>query len=265
MTLGRSTKLTSTQKSQIQQFRNITSTSEKVATEYLKKSNWELDSAVDDYYNSTGGNLAVSSTSKEMEESFEKYKNASNNVDEETKNNITLDGILELAKDLGTDPESDPSLLVLFFKLGCKTPYNITPDEWKTGMSELSVNKFDQLKKKLTQVKNDIYNDQYQYKEFYNYVFDYSLEEGAKTLPADLAIGQWKLILKGKFKHLEQWCKFIEEQFKKAITRDTWQLFLDFTRTVSCENDYKDYDADSGAWPVAIDDYVEWYHKNYKK
>ncbi|KAG2393904.1 hypothetical protein C9374_003668 [Naegleria lovaniensis] len=260
-----STKLTSSQKSVVQQFRNITSTSEKVATEYLKKSNWELDRAVDDYYNSTGGSLSSSaSTSKEMEQAFDKYKQLSNNTNEETINNITLDGILALAKDLDTDPESDPLLFVLFYKLGCKTAYNITPDEWKQGMSELKITKFDQLKKKIQQVKQDIYNDANQFKEFYEYVFDYSLEEGAKTVPPDVAIGQWKLVLKGKYKFLDVWCEYIEKVFKKAITADTWKLFLDFTKNYP-SGDYKDYDADAGAWPVAIDDFCVYHQEKLKK
>src|SRR3989338_2765070 len=144
-------KLNSTQKNTLQQFRNITSTSEKVGQEFLKKSNWELDRAVDDYYNSTNGGLSSASLSKEMEEAFEKYKQASNNTNEDTINNITLDGILELAKDLDTDPESDPLLFILFYKLGCKLAYNITLDEWKQGMGELKVTKIDQLKKKIGQ------------------------------------------------------------------------------------------------------------------
>jgi len=202
-------------------------------------------------------------TSKEMEAAFEKYKQASNNTNEETINNITLDGILALAQDLDIDPESDPALFVLFFKLNCKLGYNITPEEWKQGMSELKVTKFDQLKKKLVQTKQEVYADATQFKEFYDYVFDYSLEQGAKTVPADIAVGQWKLILKGKYKFLDLWCEFVEKCFKKAITADTWRLFLDFTKTFP-DGDYKDYDADAGAWPVVIDDFCV-YHQEKKK
>lgn len=65
----------------------------------------------------------------------------------------------------------------------------------------------------------------------------------------------WQLTLAKRFPHLEKWNKFIEEKQIKAITKDVWDMLLTFFNSV--DKDMGDYDED-GAWPVVIDDFVEW-------
>ena len=43
----------------------------------------------------------------------------------------------------------------------------------------------------------------------------------------------------------------------QVVTKDVWDMLLTFLNDVSQE-DMADYD-DEGAWPVLIDDYVEWF------
>jgi len=52
----------------------------------------------------------------------------------------------------------------------------------------------------------------------------------------------WQLLLGGQFPLLDQWCQFVQEHYKKAISRDTWNLLLDFSRNV--KSDMSNYDAD---------------------
>jgi DCN1-like protein 1/2 len=56
----------------------------------------------------------------------------------------------------------------------------------------------------------------------------------------DIAIAFWNLLLEGKFKHLTMWEEYLLEHHKKSISKDTWNLFLDFIRT--CGEDFGEYD-----------------------
>jgi len=85
------------------------------------------------------------------------------------------------------------------------------------------------------------------------------------------AIALWEMTLKDKFSAFDHWVKFVKEVHKKPVSKDTWQLLYEFSKT-----DLSKYN-DSGAfstpfivalrscgpclhleaWPVLIDEFVE--------
>jgi len=172
------------------------------------------------------------------------------------------DGIMQFASDVGVDP-MDVHLLVMFYKLNCSQQYEITEDEWVKGFAKLGMETFAKMKQKIPKLKEEI-KDTNEFNAFYLFCFNYMKQsKDQRSLPVETAVPTWKLIMQGKYNYLNEWCDFIENVFKKAITLDTWKSFLEFTRDSSFKN-FKTFDLENAAYPTAIDDFVEYMRKKEK-
>ncbi|KAL3597057.1 hypothetical protein D5086_008694 [Populus alba] len=111
---------------------------------------------------------------------------------------------------------------------------------------------FDELLKLMS--KLELMADFSEFSRFYDFVFFMCRENGQKNITVNKAVTAWKLILAGRFRLLNQWCDFVQENQRHNISEDTWQQVLAFSRCV--HENLEGYDPE-GAWPVLIDDFVE--------
>ncbi|KAJ6928227.1 hypothetical protein NC651_012053 [Populus alba x Populus x berolinensis] len=102
--------------------------------------------------------------------------------------------------------------------------------------------------------KLELMADFSEFSRFYDFVFFMCRENGQKNITVNKAVTAWKLILGGRFRLLNQWCDFVQENQRHNISEDTWQQVLAFSRCV--HENLEGYDPE-GAWPVLIDDFVE--------
>ena len=86
------------------------------------------------------------------------------------------------------------------------------------------------------------------------------MEGTHKTLDKDLVIALMDLTLKGRIDSnrlltFQEFLTSTKDTSYNRITLDQWMSFLDFS--LECP-DLSQYDEESSAWPVLIDDYVDY-------
>ncbi|KAJ3099786.1 Ubiquitin carboxyl-terminal hydrolase 48 [Phlyctochytrium planicorne] len=97
------------------------------------------------------------------------------------------------------------------------------------------------MKEAIPRLRQDL-DDPTRFKDLYQFTFNFAKAEGQRSLTLDVAVAYWSLLLKDRFEHLDDWIEFVTDHYKKSISKDTWNLFLDFVRT--SEKDFKNHDSD---------------------
>lgn len=242
------------QKKALKEFKTVVSgVSDKVATEYLKKVNYNVERALDAYYQSNKTNTFTPSTPKadksKLNKLFDKYAGDGKEKDKMSDEKLGL-----FFKDGGIDAEKDAcTTLALAWKLKGKTLGEFSRTEFVDGFSNLGVDSIKGIQQELQTIKSSLSNKQ-TFKEFYEWLFTFIKDdEERKVLELEPAIEMMGLVLKEQFQLLDKYVDFLRKTKVKAITQDVWTQTLEFAREV--KPDLSDFDAD-GAWPGVLDDFV---------
>jgi DCN1-like protein 1/2 len=249
---------TPAQKKALKEFKAVTNTSDKVATEALKKTNWDLERALDGFFNKGGeakaSGFSFGSDSKvdktKLGKIFDKYAGTT----EKDKDLMFDEKLAEYLKAIGVDPEGAASLGVAW-RLKCKALGAIKRAEFLDGWANLGIDSIDKMQTQAKEIAKTLENKT-DFKEFYRWLFDFVKVEGdRKTIEVGTAVDMWNLVLTKHFTLLPKFLKFLESQGTKTVSHDLWTMLFEFARDV--KPDLSNYDAD-GAWPADIDAFVEY-------
>ncbi|XP_031550374.1 DCN1-like protein 4 isoform X2 [Actinia tenebrosa] len=172
---------------------------------------------------------------------------------------IGPDGIEKLCRDLAVDPEN-VVMLVVAWKLQAETLGYFKFNEWSKGMGNMECDSTAKLQARLSSLTT-ILRDNPTFKKIYRYAFDFCRNHEQRTLDIDTAMAMLKVLLNGKWSLIDHFLEFMQQSKYKVINRDQWCNVLEFSRSIS--TDLSNYDED-GAWPVLMDEFVEWYRTKYQ-
>ncbi|ORY51495.1 dcun1d1 protein [Rhizoclosmatium globosum] len=263
------------QKEKAKQFASFTGADEKTAAKYLTAAGWKLEQACDQYFQDQSANpskskASTSTTSKSGDKAkigklFDIYKGMElktvlylllTHFEEMDEDIIGVEGTEKLCQDLEVDP-TEAVTLVLANHLKCENMCEFKRNGWVDGWSKLGCETVEDMKKAVVDMRSEL-DDPTRFRELYIYTFNFAKAENQKSLDKDTAIAFWQLLFSNKYKYIDLWLEFLEDH-KNAISRDTWIQFLDFTQKYS--TNLEGYE-DDGAWPVLIDEFVEFVQEN---
>lgn len=181
--------------------------------------------------------------------------------DEDDPTIISMEGISNFCDQLGIDVCSDIRIMVLLWKLGAgkESPQQISKKEWIQGCVHLHIESTDQFQQMLPSLDPG-FLDRSEFKSFYKFCFQFSRQGKQTTLEKELVVETLQLVLRNHVdpERLRTFHEFLtkstDESYKR-ITMDQWSSFLDFC--YECP-DLSEYDEATSAWPVLIDDYVDY-------
>ncbi|CAO2639679.1 DCN1-like protein 4, partial [Lemmus lemmus] len=164
------------------------------------------------------------------------------------------EGMEKFCEDIGVEPEN-VVMLVLAWKLDAQNMGYFTLQEWLKGMTALQCDTTEKLRATLDYLRS-LLNDTTNFKLIYRYAFDFAREKDQRSLDINTAKCMLGLLLGKIWPLFPVFHQFLEQSKYKVINKDQWCNVLEFSRTISL--DLSNYDED-GAWPVLLDEFVEWY------
>lgn len=168
------------------------------------------------------------------------------------------DGMEKFCEDIGVEPENIV-MLVLAWKMGAKHMGFFSEEEWLHGLTSLQCDSIQKIQGKLDYLRS-LLNDPNQFKSIYRYAYDFARDKDQRSMDMATAKAMLQLLLGKHWPLCASFHQFLEQSKYRVINKDQWCNVLEFSRTI--KPDLSNYDED-GAWPVLLDEFVEWLRARY--
>jgi len=237
-------------KEKVNQFKDwVPGATDKDATRCLEASSWDINSAVNYFYEHRSSFNIKQGDSSKLGKLFSKY------ADEDDENIMSEDGTIQFFKDISVDPTGMDTLVIAWL-LKCGELGIIERQEFIDGFAKSGCSTIKDVKQACSSAVQSVQSND-QFKQFYKWLFIHTREdEKKKTIQKEVAVQIWTIVLKSrKYPLFDDWIKFVKASNDMvAISKDLWEQLVDFLSETKTVDDYDD----SGAWPVAVDEFIEY-------
>ncbi|CCK71301.1 NEDD8 ligase DCN1 KNAG_0G02440 [Huiozyma naganishii CBS 8797] len=239
----------------------------KKAERYLRESHWNVNYALNDFYDKEVGNFF--STYKDVPQDnvvyppelihvFDQYSEAGV---------ITFEGMITYIGDLSLSID-DLVTICLAQLLGWENLLApITREQFLAQWFLQGCSTINEMKTVLADLNGKLEKDRGYFKEIYMYTFPLLVEPDQNKLDAASTIEYWKLFFDQEKKYpmiidqelLDPWFVYLGEQSENmSVTEDIWKMVYQFFNRFRSLGDVKQGYDEMAAWPILIDEFIEY-------
>lgn len=242
-------------------FKSLAQCSDRIARGYLTRNEWNLNQALNDYYDTERhdeSEKAVQSCPPELHDLFVQYSSATN-----AEPLIDSEGLINFISDLGYEVEDMATICLAKF-LDChRLTDGITEAQFCRAWQLERCTTIIKMREVLQKLDHKLHTDIDYLEKIYNYTFDLVLDPGAKTLSTDMALQYWTpFFSSGSYPIIVEsrlyqfWLDFIQQE--QSISKDSWKMLLQFFKRFPDLFTVKKHYNEADAWPYVIDEFYEY-------
>ncbi|KAL1961174.1 hypothetical protein VTO42DRAFT_3119 [Malbranchea cinnamomea] len=250
---------TSSQKHLIAQFTAFTNARDTVAAKFLKANGWNVERAVDAYYQSPESAVSPAIVSA-LNQVFDTYRDAPS----ENPDGIGIEGAMRYFGDIRVGLD-EVACLAVSELLQSPSMGEFTREHFVNGWRNVNCESIAKQSAYAAQLRTRLRSESDLFRRVYRYTFPISRMQGQRNLALEIAIEQWRLFFtpdNGGISWntettpwLDWWIEFMESKWKRPINKDLWEQTEVLMRKTH-EDESMSWWNPEGAWPGAIDDFV---------
>ncbi|PWY69136.1 defective in cullin neddylation protein 1 [Aspergillus heteromorphus CBS 117.55] len=222
----------SAQKQQIMQFVNLTQAKDAVAAKFLKAARWNVEEAIDAYFQSPSG--AGGSTSA-LNKIFDSYRDSPT----DNPDGIGIEGAMKYLADIQVELD-EVTCLGIAELLKSPSMGEFTREGFLNGWRATGSDTLPKMTTQASHLRTSIPNQPDLFRRIYRYTFPLCRMQGQRNLQFEIAAEQWRLFFtpdSGGVQWstpttpwLDWWIEFLEERGKRPVNKDLWEQLEVFMR-----------------------------------
>lgn len=177
---------------------------------------------------------------------------------------VDIDGMIRLITDLDYKLEDLVTISLAKIMHCTKLADGIDKDTFLSTWYMQGCSTIPQMRHVLEDLDTKLQTDLGYMTEIYKYTFDLALDSNNRNLDLETATEYWRLFFQPQYpvhvdeKLMGSWLTFLQDGNHQQVTKDTWQMLLEFLKRFPSLEAVKENYNETDAWPYIIDEFYEY-------